>query len=152
RQQEMGTRSAGDPVNDPIEAERAYNARRTLDSLRDVSQWFADVHGRRKTILFFSEGIDYNIVDVFNNPSASLLIDTTRQTIAAAQRGNVSIYAIDPRGLTNLGDESIEIESFPDDTTTGLGQQSLSQELFLSQSSLRELADETGGMAIVNAN
>ena len=45
------------------------------------------------------------------------IMDATRETIAAAARGNVSIYGIDPRGLTNLADETIEVGSFPDDTS-----------------------------------
>ena len=41
---------------------------------------------------------------------------TTRDAIAAATRSNVSIYAIDPRGLTDLGDETIESrQSLPTD-------------------------------------
>ena len=151
-QQALGARSAGDPVNDPEEAERAYNARRSLDSLREIAQWFADVHGRRKTILFFSEGIDYDINDVFSNRSATLLVDTTRETVAAAIRGNVSIYGIDPRGLTQLEDESITVSSFPDDTSLGIGQQSMNHEILMSQASLHELSDETGGFAVINRN
>jgi VWFA-related protein len=90
------------------------------------------VRGRRKTILFVSEGIDYDITD-FQNPGTSLIMDATRETLAAAARGNVSIYGIDPRGLTNLGDQTIEVGSFPDDTSLGLGTQSLQNELRLSQ-------------------
>jgi hypothetical protein len=64
----------------------------------------------------------------------------------------VAIYGIDPRGLTDLGDESIEIQSFPDDTSLGIGTSSLQNELRLSQDSLRVLSDETGGFAVVNKN
>ena len=140
RQNGQNRRTVGDPVADPIEAERSDNARRSLDALRDVSRWFADVHGRRKTILYFSEGLDFDIADVFSNRNSSMLLDTTRETIAAATRGGVSIYCIDPRGLTNFNDQSIEVGAFPDDTTLGIGQPSLARELMLSQGSLRELA------------
>ena len=102
RQQAMG-RTAGSPVNDPEEMERAFNARATLRELKNVADWFGNVRGRRKAILFVSEGIDYDIMDVFNNRSASTLIDDTRDTIAAATKANVSIYGIDPRGLTTIG-------------------------------------------------
>ena len=148
----MDIRQQGTPVTDPLEAERADNARRTLDTLRDVARWFADVHGRRKAILFFSEGIDYDITDVFNHPNASLMLDVTRETVAAATRGNVSIYAIDPRGISGQSDETIEIGSFPDDTSLGIGEQSLHRDLLLSQASLRELGEETGGFAALNTN
>src|SRR5438128_997241 len=150
-------RQVGDPLNDPDDAERGFNARNTLDTLRQVSEWFSSVHGRRKAILFVSEGIDYDIYDMIaqngsNHQSASLVMDATRDAIAAATRSNVAIYGIDPRGLTDLGDESIEIGAFPDDTSLGIGPGSLQNELRLSQDSLRTLSEETGGFAVVNKN
>ncbi len=42
---------AFDPVNDPEDAERAFNARTTLDTVKNVAEWFQSVRGRRKTIL-----------------------------------------------------------------------------------------------------
>jgi len=153
----QGIRQQGDPLNDPEDAERGFNARNTLDTLRQVAEWFSSVHGRRKAILFVSEGIDYDIYDMIaqngsNHQSASLVMDATRDAIAAATRSNVAIYGIDPRGLTDLGDESIEIGAFPDDTSLGIGPGSLQSELRLSQDSLRVLSEETGGFAVVNKN
>src|SRR5258706_8843460 len=150
-------RQQGDPLNDPEDHERGFNARSTLDTLRNVAEWFGSVRGRRKAILFVSEGIDYNIYDMIaqtgsNHQSASMVLDATRDAIAAATRTNVAIYGIDPRGLTDLGDESIEIGSFPDDTSLGVGAGSLQNELRLSQDSLRTLSEETGGLARVNKN
>ena len=141
----------GREAADPVEAERQDNARRSLGALRNVAQWFSTVRGRRKTILFLSEGIDYDISN-FEYPGASLILDETRETLAAAARGNVSIYGIDPRGLTNLSDQTIEVESFPNDASVGLGNKSIQRELVVSQDSLRQLSDETGGFAVVNAN
>jgi len=150
-------RQSGDPINDPDDRERSFNARSTLDTLRNVADWFGSVRGRRKTILFVSEGIDYDIHDIIpqtgsTHDGASMVLDATRDAIAAATRSNVAIYGIDPRGLTNLGDESIEIQSFPDDTSVGIGPGSLQNELRLSQDSLRTLSEETGGFAVVNQN
>jgi VWFA-related protein len=145
-------RQSGDPLRDPTDQERTYNARMTLETLKNVADWFGGIHGRKKSILFMSEGIDYDIHDVFANQGASTIIDETRDAIAAATKANVSIYSIDPRGLTNLGDEEIEISSYPDDPTLGVGSTSLLNELRLSQDSLRVLAEETGGYAAVNRN
>ncbi len=115
------------------------------------------MRGRRKTILFVSEGIDYDINEVIpqngsTHQSASMVMDSTRDAISSATRSNVAIYGIDPRGLTDLGDESIEIGAFPDDTSLGVGQGSLMNEIRLSQDSLRTLSEETGGFAVVNQN
>ena len=150
-------RQQGDPLNDPDDAERGFNARTTLDTLRNVADWFGSVRGRRKAILFVSEGIDYDINDMIpqngsTHHGASMVIDATRDAIAAATRSNVAIYGIDPRGLTDLGDESIEIGAFPDDTSLGVGPGSLYNEIRLSQDSLRTLSEETGGFAVVNKN
>ncbi len=150
-------RQQGDALNDPDDMERGFNARSTLDTLRNVAEWFGSVHGRRKAILFVSEGIDYDIYDMIppsgsNHQSASMVLDATREAIGAATRANVAIYGIDPRGLTDLGDESIEIGAFPDDTSLGVGAGSLQNEIRLSQDSLRTLSEETGGFAVVNKN
>jgi VWFA-related protein len=151
-------RVQGDALNDPDDAERSFNARNTLDTLRNIAEWFGSMHGRRKAILFVSEGIDYDIYDMIqqnngsNHGGASMVMDASREAIAAATRSNVAIYGIDPRGLTDVGDESIEIGAYPDDTSLGVGQGSLWNEVRLAQDSLRALSEETGGFAVVNKN
>jgi hypothetical protein len=79
-------------------------------------------------------------------------MDATREMIAAATRANVAIYAVDPRGLGAEFDTLTEIQSFPDDTTLGLGMSSIFNEVRLSQDSLRVMGEETGGFAVVNRN
>jgi VWFA-related protein len=154
RQQSAGLRNAGDPVNDPVAFERAQNARNMLQSLQKLSDFMAGLHGRRKALVLVSEGIDYDIYNLFdNNSAASTIVDATRDAVAAATRGNVSIYAIDPRGLVTPGSDLIESSGVAaDEPNLGLGIQSAMNELRLSQDSLRELADETGGFAAVNRN
>jgi len=154
RQRAAGTRNAGDPVNDPAAFERAYNARGMLESLRKLSDFMAGLHGRRKALVLVSEGIDYDIYNLFaNNSAASDIITYTRDAIAAATRGNVSIYSVDPRGLMVAGSDLIETSGVAsDEPNLGLGLQSSMDELRLSQDSLRELSEETGGVAFVNRN
>jgi VWFA-related protein len=142
-----GSRRLGSPVEDPVEQKRAFDARATIEELQAVADWFGSVRGRKKTILLVSEGIDYDVDDVFNKSEASMLIDRTRDLIRSATRSSVTIYAIDPRGLTDLGDQSIELGSLP---PGGLG--SLQNELRLQQNSLRTFAEETGGFAVINTN
>lgn len=135
---------------DPCEAERGFNARNALASIRRVADFMAGVHGRRKAMLFVSEGISYDINDIFGNRQASAVVDGTRDAIAAATRGNVAIYAIDPRGLA--GFDSIEIAGIPDERRTESPARGFMNELQLSQNSLRTLSEQTGGFANVNRN
>ncbi len=145
--------------NDPCEAERGFNARTTMSNVRKLAEFMAGVRGRRKTMLFISEGISYDTYDIFNNRSAGAIVDDTREAIAAATRANVAIYAIDPRGLGGLDDASIGGgggDTLPNaDSNTGpmeIASRGILSELHLSQNSLRTLAGETGGFAAVNRN
>ena len=158
--QQLGP-DAGGRVDDPEDMERGRNATSMLATLRQVAEWFGGVRGRRKAMLLFSEGIDYDLSDIIRTydapPShASSIIMDIRETIAMTARSNVSIYAIDPRGLATQGDESIAVSSFADqnDATggAGIGLSSLNNELRLSQDSLRQLAEDSGGIAAVNRN
>jgi VWFA-related protein len=151
-QRTRDTRQQGERINDPEAAERGYHARNTLESLKNFADVMAGVRGRRKALVYFSEGIDYDITDPFNNRDATTILDTTRDVIAAATRANVAIYGVDVRGLSAGGDDSIEIQSFPQDPTLGLGPNALNDEVRLGQDSLRVLSDETGGFAVVNNN
>jgi VWFA-related protein len=148
----QGMRQPGDRVGDPTDMERGYQARTALDTVKGLAEYMNGIRGRRKAMLLISEGIDYDINDVINNREATTILDSTREAIGAATRSNVSIYAVDPRGLTSLGDETIEVGSFPNDPTVGIDERSLQDELRRSQDSLRTLADETGGFAAVNSN
>lgn len=139
-------------ITDPDSAERGYNADSTLRSLKNVADVLAGVRGRRKALVYISEGIDYDIHDVFNNRDASRLVEDAREAVAAASRSNVSIYAIDPRGLTSLGDDIVESAGLGDDPQRGLGPRSLQRELQRAHDNLRMLATETGGFAVVNTN
>lgn len=144
---------------DPLEFQRQANTRNMLSSITKIAEWFGGVRGRRKTMLLFSEGVDYDVTDIsrgFLNPNgaATTILNDIRDAIAATARSNVSIYAIDPRGLTTQGDDMIEVQQFADavDSSAGIGASSLRNELRLAQDSLRYLADETGGVAAVNRN
>jgi VWFA-related protein len=140
-------------ADDPRDFERGMNAQRALGTIKNVAQWMSDVPGRRKALVLFSEGIEYDIYDVFNNKAASSIIADARDAVAAAQRANVTVYAVDPRGLTMLGDEQITIASLPDDPNVDYGTpRGFQNELLMAQESLISLAEQTGGMAIVRTN
>ena len=139
-------------VRDPSGPQRALNAKRALQAIEDVSTWLSDVQGRRKALLFFSEGIDYDIYQPFDVADATAdLVAEAREAAAAAQRANVNLYGIDPRGLSNFG-ELIDISGRSDYPQLEYGNfRGALRELRLSQESLIALSEETGGLAIVNA-
>jgi len=153
-------------IQDTERNERLYNARSTLSTLKSLSDWLAGIRGRRKAVVFISEGIDYDIwdnvgpssatvngVNILRSGDGSLLVNEMRDVIAAATRANVSIYAVDPRGLYFPGDEAMQMTGLPADAEAlGLGVFALQDELRLSQDSLRGLAEETGGFASVSSN
>jgi VWFA-related protein len=146
-------------TEDPDAPERTYKARAALNSLRSIAEWMSAIQGRRKAIIYISEGVDYNLYDmfvgsrpdVFNFENFNMIQQETWDTIQAASRSNVQIYPVDPRGLTNLAQENLEISGLP---LLGLhlGPETLNQELQTSQMNLRQLAEETGGVAAVGTN
>jgi len=157
--QRAAIRGAGGTPDDPTDIdakEREYNARAVLEELTAVADWFASVHGRKKSILFFSEGISYDIHDVFANGgnNAAVMIQTRMQDLVrATTKANAVIYTIDPRGLMGLSDGSIELTSVgPEENQPNLSERGLQNENRLARESLQNLAGETGGFAIVSSN
>ena len=138
-------------ILDPLDADRAHQARQALTSLRDVARWLDSVPARRKALIFVSEGIDYDMNNVIDNAYSSGLLADVRDVLSNAARSNTSIYAVDPRGLAGFADDAIELSSLPDETTR-LGQSAFADALRWTQDNLRVLADETGGFALLNTN
>ena len=138
---------------DPLEFERAQNARNTLTAIKNLAEFMEGIRGRRKTMLLVSEGISYNIYDVFANSSANLIIRQASEAAAAASRGNVAIYAIDPRGLAGF-DEAMGAPSVPNEISPSQFSvnSALQDARRVSQESLQTLAEETGGFAAINSN
>ncbi len=153
-QRRSGSPMSSDPAADLDDKERGFNARGTLESIRNLSNYLGSIRGRRKAVVLFGEGIDYDINEMFSSQitEASTVIDSTREMIAAATRANVAIYAVDPRGLGAEFQDMSSIQAFPDDTSLGLGMSSIFNEVRLSQDSLRVMGSETGGFAVVNQN
>lgn len=135
-------------VRDLPDAENAMRARNTYETLRGVAEFLGPVHGRRKAILWFSEGVDYDI----GNPSlrdADVVRSAMQSAIAAATRANVTVYGIDPRGIGAGLDEAIELTPLPDETNP-MG--AVFDAVRHGQDSLRSVAESTGGFAAVNRN
>jgi len=127
------------------------------------------VQGRRKAVIYISTGYDFNpfaqsrleqqalrsrvdAADLQNDPfyrtqqssqmlSEADLVRELAELTRAANRANATIYTIDPRGLAAGPDVDQDIRT-PE----------WSAHLHTSQDSLRVIAEETGGFAMVNMN
>jgi VWFA-related protein len=149
-------------VDDPRALERARQSMDTLRSVRALVEWFANVRGRRKSVLLFSEGLDFDVANLANlqhangRPRSGAAVDqATRDLIATATRENVNIYSIDPSGLLALDEVAGELHlgPLPDDTgVVELGAGSLQSETRIAQNTLRTFAESTGGFAAIGLN
>jgi VWFA-related protein len=148
----QGLTGADQKILDPLDAERGYYARSTLSTLRSLADFMGSIRGRRKAILMFSEGIDYQILDVFDSRDASTVVQETKDAISAASKANVNFYTIDARGLHTSGDEMMDLGAPPQDPSFGISPQSIEAERRLSADSLKVLAEQTGGYAAVERN
>jgi VWFA-related protein len=153
-------------------AEMAVNALRLTETLQREQQGrsslFAllalskkqQVLAGRKTILFFSEGLQ-------TPPSLEHVL---RSTISEANRANVSVYAIDARGLLTANQLEATREMLNQASATSQRQQLLRgqapvtrEEMLIAdnaeaalridvQGALADLAESTGGLLIANTN
>jgi VWFA-related protein len=132
------------------EMQRYNNARNTLRTLRNIADFMNGTRGRRKAVVFLSEGINYDVTDQISNRYAADVQREFRDLIAAATRANVNVYSVDPRGVTSGMEDAIEIGGFTADPT--LSATNLINEMRLEHDSLRVVAEETGGFAVLNQN
>jgi VWFA-related protein len=146
-----GPSGYSDITTDADDFERGHRAQQVLGALTRLAEVMGGIRGRRKAIVMFSEGIDYPIYDIFGSQAATTVMMATRDAIAAAARANVSFFAVDPRGLVGMTSEAIELNAAAD-AHLGFDAKGLLADMYLSQDSLRTLADETGGYAAVNSN
>ena len=135
-------------VQDPDVLERASRSRAAMDRLRGAAEFLGNIRGRRKALLWFSEGIDGNIQDPMNTHMTAVR-ESMREMVGAAQRAGVSFYAIDPRGVGAGMDDALMMGSSVDDPTGQLGMADLMRETALAQLTLRSISDETGGFAVL---
>jgi hypothetical protein len=110
----------------------------------------AGMRGRRKAVVFFSEGVNYDVVDQINNAHATEVRREIQEMIAPPTRGNVSVYSVDPRGVVTGMEDAIELGGFPADGTISSVQ--MMDEMRLEHDSLHAVADDTGGFAVLNQN
>ena len=140
----------GQDVRDTLEAERSHKARSSLSTLEAAAEFLGNIRGRRKAVVWFGEGIDYDIEHVFEAASSTVIREDMRATIDTATRAGVSFYGVDARGVGSGLDQIIDIPGLPNDTSVDFGPGPLLDEVRRSQDFLRTISAETGGFAIVN--
>ncbi len=127
--------------------EARFAVRRGLGGLRRITEFMATIRGRRKALLLFSEGFtspDLNIARVLNYRGGVLTLpeEELHWALTAATRSNVTVYPIDPRGLTAEGGFG-DSEGPPEIDRAGDMD---------SRQNVRAIAEATGGFALVNSN
>ena len=154
-----------------------YRAHVAFSTAYDIMGKLQQVHNRRKAFIYVSNGYDFSpfettrqkqLKEKYGRPSqdsdgdgnpdtndeSNPFLDRTTNVFheadlaaelseltRAANRANASIYTIDPRGLVGMPDldEKIDMVEWQDYVRS-------------SQDSLRVLAEQTGGIAVVNQN
>jgi VWFA-related protein len=150
-------------------SEVRYRAHTAFSTAYDILKKLETVHNRRKAFIYVSNGYDFtpfsqtrmqqerdrnsafsdgtgeNYQDPFTNQNNRFgeadLVRELAELTRAANRANTTFYTIDPRGLVGGPDldENVDSTDWNDYLRT-------------SQDSLRVLAEQTGGIAVVNQN
>lgn len=79
----------------PDEEEEGWLAYSMVGRLRNWVNALSGLAGQAKSVVFFSEGIGYDTFQPFKRWSLPI-DDRLKETIAAATRNNVTLYAVDP--------------------------------------------------------
>ena len=131
----------------------------TIFGLEQACIFLGTLREGRKTLLFISEGLSgtlpsgTNIKGTIIQPGATpnqsqqffastQILSQMQQVFAAASRANTSIFTLDPRGLATSEFDISDTVKYEQDKAV----------LQESMDSLRVLADQTDGRAIVNRN
>ncbi len=157
RQQDGRAIDPGD-IRDRDARERVSLARATFETVRNLATYLASLSGRRKAMLLFSDGMDF---DSEASPGFGAVFSEMQdarekmlEAIGAATRANVHVYSVAAAGLSS-GVLDIAGPSMPSSQQAdalGLNSQALAREQRNMLGSLRTLAEQTGGAAIVNTS
>ena len=147
-----------------------YRAHVAFSTARDIVTQLERITNRRKAVVWVSNGFDFNpfaesrlgedptfggrmgqtreegrdFNQQFNQGSQFADADLSRELAdltRSANRANATFYTIDPRGLVAGADLDVQMDPAE-----------FQNHIRKTQDSLRVLADETGGIAIVNQN
>ncbi len=144
--------------------EKIYDVRIVTDVIKALASHLSGIRGRRVSLIWISEGVDYNPSPVITGtvalapggePDPAAVNHAMLDAINALQRANVTLYAIDPRRLytaEQLLPEQLPDGMQPETTSDALCRDANPQELTRSVDTLREFSEKTGGFAAVQRN
>jgi VWFA-related protein len=130
-----------DPTAD-ANAERVSRGRDVFRKLGQVADVLRKAPGQRKAVLYFSRGV---VIPPNNDHGLLAMMD---ETIGAAARANVAIYAFDPKGLSHIDPNALRGNG--SDLGETMGAQT--REQILADAMLRTVAERTGGVAAIDRN
>jgi VWFA-related protein len=129
------------PFRSPIDSRDVeyndYILRNSFDRIQTIAKALSALPGRRKALFYFGVGVR------MPNPNKVLEFAQLTQIFRDAQRANLNIFPIDPSGLTGLDDFGA--------TESGLPPSRRPTDASASEF-YRTVAENTGGLAIVNRN
>jgi VWFA-related protein len=130
-----------DPTAD-AQHERVSRGRDAFRKLAQVADVLREVPGQRKALLYFSEGV---VIPPNNDYGLLAMMD---ETIGAAARANVAIYAFDPHGLSHIDPNTLRASG----ATVGETVHNQTRERILADAMLRTVSERTGGVATIDRN
>jgi VWFA-related protein len=132
-----------------LENEAEFLLRSRMLSLRTLAEFMANMHGRRKSIVYVTTGLGASVYEALDYQGGirSIAIEDLHAAITAATRGNVSIYPMDPGGIVPGRDISEQAVPAPENAVPEASLTSIGR-----MQDLRALAETTGGFAIINTN
>jgi len=147
-------RAGGRGMPPESEGQKVYDVRVATDVIQSVARHVSHARGRRVSVLWISEGIDYNVqtptitgtISVMGRPGGEPDLGTVlwsmRNAVDMLRRANVTLYAVDPRHL------------YPGDATdeNPLCRGPNRREVQQSIDVLRHFSTETGGFPVINSN
>lgn len=147
-------RFAGHRNTVDIAGGRESLAEDVLSSLGSLTTLLEGVRGRRKAVVYFSEGPGLSLETGVT--SGRWTASHADVVFAAAARANVAIYSVDPRGLkgVDVGTPENTGSMLPgrSQSTTDTPPKVIDRDLSDDIRSLRTLSEATGGFAITNTN
>jgi len=126
------------------------SAHTAMYGLTSLAKWLAQIPGRRKAIVMFSEKMVEGSfsTSAFNLALQSDEAEDFRRLVQETARANVGLYIVDPIGSPHGAGARGAFVDDSGDTGTGFG----SQFDVLRRDGLMSLAESTGGFAVTGSN